>query len=75
LGREVEVAEVAEVSALGAAKLAWRSIGQEAAWPSGRSGRTYRPIMDVSERRRRRRHWAGEVSRTTFVPSTDDQPE
>jgi glycerol kinase len=75
LGREVEVAEVAEVSALGAAKLAWRSLGQEAAWPSDRSGRIYRPIMDASERRRRRRHWAGEISRTTFVPSPDDQPK
>ena len=30
LGREVEVSETAEVSALGAAKLAWRSLGQEA---------------------------------------------
>jgi glycerol kinase len=75
LGREVEVAEVAEVSALGAAKLAWRSFGQEAAWPNDRSGRIYRPIMDPSERRQRRRHWAGEISRTTFVPGTDDQPE
>jgi glycerol kinase len=75
LGREVEVAEVAEVSALGAAKLAWRSLGQEAAWPNDRSGRIYRPIMDASERRRRRGHWAGEISRTTFVPSTGDQPE
>ena len=75
LGREVEVAEVAEVSALGAAKLAWRSLGQEAAWPNDRSGRTYRPIMDASERRRRRRHWAREISRTTFAPSTGDQPE
>ena len=75
LGREVEVAEVAEVSALGAAKLAWRTLGQEAAWPSYRSGRIYRPIMDASERGRRRRRWAGEISRTTFVPATDDQPK
>jgi glycerol kinase len=74
LGREVEVAEVAEVSALGAAKLAWRTLGQEAAWPSDHSGRIYRPIMDASERRRRRRHWAGEISRTAFVPGTDDRP-
>jgi glycerol kinase len=75
LGREVEVAEVAEVSALGAAKLAWRSLGHEAAWPRDRSGRIYRPIMDATERRRRRRRWAGEISRTTFVPHIDDQPE
>ena len=75
LGREVEVAAVAEVSALGAAKLAWRSLGQEAAWPSDRSGRIYRPIMEASERRLRRHHWAGEILRTTFAPSTGDQPE
>ena len=53
LGREVEVAEVAEVSALGAAKLAWRALGNGAPGrPS--SGRIYRPILDASERRRRR---------------------
>ena len=34
LGREVEVGDVAEVSALGAAKLAWRALGQESAWPT-----------------------------------------
>ena len=51
LGREVEVGEVAEVSALGAAKLAWRALGHEAAWPTASSGRIYRPILDPSERR------------------------
>ncbi|HJV12933.1 MAG TPA: FGGY-family carbohydrate kinase, partial [Propionibacteriaceae bacterium] len=75
LGREVEVADVAEVSALGAAKLAWRSLGEEAAWPKNGSGRTYRPLVDPSERRRRRSHWAGEIRRTTFAASTGHQPE
>ena len=73
LGRDVEVSEVAEVSALGAAKLAWRALGYENAWPSHNSGRIYRPVLDPVERRRRRGRWAGEVSRTKFTPSSDDQ--
>jgi glycerol kinase len=68
LGRDVEVADVPEVSALGVAKLAWRALGREGAWPAGSSGRIYRPIMDPSERRRRRDHWAGEITRTRFTP-------
>ncbi len=68
LGREVEVSDVAEVSALGAAKLAWRALGQEGAWPAGRSGRIYSPIVEPAERRRRREHWAGEINRTRFTP-------
>jgi glycerol kinase len=75
LGREVQVSEVAEVSALGAAKLAWCALGHEDAWPSRNSGRIYRPVLDPVERRRRRSHWASEVSRTTFIPSSDDQPK
>jgi glycerol kinase len=68
LGREVEVSETAEVSALGAAKLAWRSLGLESRWPSRSRGRAYVPIMDSSERHRRRQRWAGEISRTRFTP-------
>jgi glycerol kinase len=69
LGREVEASDVAEVSALGAAKLAWRALGHEGAWPTESSGRIYRPIVDPSERRRRREHWAGEINRARFTPS------
>jgi glycerol kinase len=68
LGREVEVSEVPEVSALGAAKLAWRTLGHADDWPD-RSGRIYRPGMDRSERRMHRDHWAGEISRTRFTPT------
>jgi glycerol kinase len=75
LGREVEVSQTAEVSALGAAKLAWRSLGQESLWPSRSTGRVYVPIMDSRERRRRRERWAGEIRRTRFIPSSVDQPE
>ena len=39
------------------------------AWPTGSSGRRYRPIVDPDERRRRREHWAGEINRTRFTPS------
>jgi glycerol kinase len=70
LGREVEVSGVAEVSALGAAKLAWRALGHQDAWPTDSSGRIYRPIADPDERRRRRAHWAGEINRTRFTPRT-----
>ena len=68
LGREVEVSDVAEVSALGAAKLAWRALGDAAAW-TGTSGRIYRPIMEPTERRRHRAQWMSEISRTRFTPN------
>ena len=72
LGREVEASDVAEVSALGAAKLAWRALGRQDAWPNSSNGQIYRPIMDSEERRRRRDHWAGEINRTLFTPSSED---
>jgi glycerol kinase len=64
------VGEVAEVSALGAARLAWRVLDREAAWSTGRGGRIYRPRMDPDERRRHRRDWSGEISRARFIPSS-----
>ena len=63
------MAEVAEVSALGAAKLAWRALGNGAAWPTASHGRIYSPILDAIERGSRRRRWAVEISRTRFTPS------
>jgi glycerol kinase len=68
LGRDVEASEVAEVSALGTAKLAWQALGHGGGWP-GNSGQIYRPIVDPNERRRRRTHWIGEINRTRFTPS------
>jgi glycerol kinase len=70
LGREVEVSDVPEVSALGAAKLAWRALGHESAWPRDRSARIYHPMVDPNERRQHREHWAGEIDRTRFTPSS-----
>lgn len=75
LGREVLVSEVAEVSALGAAKLAWRALGQGAAWPTQSTGRIYQPILSSIERGRRRGDWAREISRTTFKPNSTGRPE
>jgi glycerol kinase len=71
MGRAVEVGQVAEVSALGAAKLAWRALGREADWPAASSGRVYRPAFDSTERRRHRQRWAREVSRTRFASSAE----
>jgi glycerol kinase len=75
LGREVQVSEVPEVSALGAAKLAWRALDREDAWPSASGGRVYFPIMDSTERQRQREHWAGEIARTKFIPRAGEQAE
>jgi len=72
LGRGVEVSDVPEVSALGAAKLAWRALGRGSAWPKSSSGRIYHPMVDPSERRRLRSHWAGEINRTRFTPTHKD---
>jgi glycerol kinase len=72
LGREVHVSEVAEVSALGAAKLAWRALGLEDGWPTSSSGRIFHPLLDADERRHRREHWMGEISRTRFTPSPQE---
>jgi glycerol kinase len=72
LGREVEASDVAEVSALGAAKLAWRALGRQDAWPHSSNGQIYRPTADLDERRRRRDHWAGEINRTLFTPISED---
>jgi glycerol kinase len=68
LGRDIEASEVAEVSALGTAKLAWQALGHRGGWHS-HSGQIYRPIMDPKERRRRRTHWIGEINRTRFASS------
>jgi glycerol kinase len=71
LGREVEVGEVTEVSALGAARLAWRVLGRERTWPTVSGGRIYRPGMDRTERHQHRLSWAGAISRTRFAPGVE----
>lgn len=57
LGITVEVADVPEVSALGAAKLAWRALGAGARWQQGAPTRTYAPAIAADLRDERRRQW------------------
>jgi glycerol kinase len=64
LGRDVAVGEVAEVSALGAARLAWAGMGRDTSWSD--RGRIYSPAMDERRRRQLRRSWAGEISRARY---------
>jgi glycerol kinase len=66
LGREVQVGQVTEVSALGAARLAWAALGGDTAWDSLRGGPVYAPKLDETRRRERRDRWAREVSRARY---------
>ncbi len=70
LGHDVEVSEVAELSALGAAKLAWGVLGEGSRWPRESRARVVTSRLDPETRIRRRRHWAAEVARARF-PSTE----
>jgi len=69
LGRDVQVGAVAEVSALGAARLAWAGLGQDTALDGGP---VYSPRLAAAERLRRRRQWADEVERTRFRRASVD---
>ncbi|HEY5821425.1 MAG TPA: FGGY family carbohydrate kinase [Propionibacteriaceae bacterium] len=61
----VEVAEVPEVSALGAAQLGWRALGAEADWQAGRAApRTFVPEISADERAVRRTRWRTAVARS-----------
>jgi glycerol kinase len=64
LVKEVQVGAVAEVSALGAARLAWATLG-EPAWPVA-SGHRFTPAAGEPERQARRLRWAGELRRARF---------
>ena len=73
LGRDVEVADIAEVSALGAAQLAWQAVSPELDWTSDRARpRTFSPTLDPAERHRRRAGWAGEVVRARLAPAKEE---
>ena len=69
LGHDVEVSVVAELSALGSAKLAWESLGEGSRWPAENRARVVTSRLDPETRIRRRRRWATEVARARF-PST-----
>jgi glycerol kinase len=59
LGRPVEVADLAEVSARGVADLAWGRLQQ--APPARAAGRVVTPHLDAPTRAARRDHWHREV--------------
>ena len=69
LGREIEVADVPEVSALGAARLAWQTLGRHAEWPARPRSRVVPATVEAGEREQRRRRWTREVARARFIPS------
>jgi glycerol kinase len=60
LGRPVEVADVAEVSALGAAHLGWSRLGTQI--PPAAATKSFVPAMGEPERRRRRELWRRQVA-------------
>ena len=61
LGRPVEVADIAEVSALGAAHLGWSRLGIKI--PPAAATRSFVPTMAEPERGRRREAWRLAVNR------------
>jgi glycerol kinase len=67
LGRQVDVSAVAEVSALGVAKLAWQVLGHPAAWTAGADVAYVGTLGDI-DRAERRARWAGEIARARFIP-------
>ncbi|MFG1818434.1 FGGY family carbohydrate kinase [Kribbella sp. NPDC049174] len=58
LGHPVEAADVAEISALGTAELAWTTLGETTSWADKRTGRIFEPAIDPESRVARRTHWA-----------------
>lgn len=74
LDRTVEVTDVAEVSALGAAKLAWSAAGEADVWVPPAISRRYTPQPTRPSRERRRQVWAGEVARACYSPGTEPHP-
>jgi glycerol kinase len=74
LGRDVEVADIAEISALGTAQLAWQSLAPNLDWNSSRARpHTFSPTLDPIDRTSRRAHWAGEVTRARLAPARTAQ--
>jgi glycerol kinase len=67
LDRPVEVSDVAEVSALGAARLAWQVLGRGDRWSTGAAAK-YVGALAGAERADRRARWAGEIARARFTP-------
>jgi glycerol kinase len=62
LGHPVEAANVAEISALGAAELAWTTLGAPTSWADNRTTRLFEPSIDAGSRAAHRTHWAESVA-------------
>jgi glycerol kinase len=69
LGAPVQAAEVAEVSALGAAELAWTTLGETTGWARKRTCRSFEPSLDDVERTRRRVEWTTAVAGVRVRPA------
>lgn len=69
LDLRVEVADVAEASALGAAALAWQGIDPGLDWSLARGReRVFEPRIDAGDRDRRRDAWRAAVARARYRP-------
>ncbi|WP_460664611.1 FGGY family carbohydrate kinase [Kribbella swartbergensis] len=62
LGHPVEAADVAEISALGAAELAWTTLGETTDWAAKRTARIFEPSIDADARATRRTQWSEAVA-------------
>ncbi|WP_405070489.1 FGGY family carbohydrate kinase [Kribbella sp. NBC_01510] len=62
LGYSVEVADVPEISTLGAAELAWTTLGQSTTWSSTRTYRVFEPTLATPARTTSRAQWAAAVA-------------
>ena len=62
LGHPVEVADVPEISALGAAELAWTTLGRPTTWSSTRTYRVFEPTLATAARTTSRAQWAAAVA-------------
>ena len=69
LGRPVEAADVPEASALGAAELAWTTLGATTGWAARRSYRTFEPRLDAAARAELRTQWAAAVASVRVTPA------
>lgn len=62
LGFAVEVSDVAEISALGAAELAWTTLAQTTGWAGQRPTRVFEPTLDLAGREQQRAHWSNAIA-------------
>jgi glycerol kinase len=75
LNRTIDIADVAEVSALGAARLGWAALGHADRWQPVTAGRRFTGHqMSDETRQQHRRRWADEIARARFRPTTIDGP-